>query len=154
MDTIFYTSALIAVASSIIVITQRNVIYCLLFAVLAVFAIAVIFLVLSAPLLAALQVIIYAGAIMILYLFVLLMLNLGRRLEEVQGWLYPATGLAIGVVLVIEASYIMISSFRGKGALTGITGGLGPKEVGNSLFADYSLGIELASFLLLVAYLY
>lgn len=133
------------------VITQKNVIYSLLSAILAVCAIAVIFLVLSAPLLAALQVIIYAGAIMVLYLFVIMMLNLGRKMEEAPGRLYPAIGLAIGGVLTIEAVYIFINSLKGKGAIMEVIAGLGPKEVGMSLFTDYSLGIEMASILLLVA---
>ncbi len=77
MNLLFYLSALIAVISTLLVITRTNTVHALLYLIVSLLAVAMIFFVLGAPFVAALEVIIYAGAIMVLFIFVIMMLNLG-----------------------------------------------------------------------------
>ena len=86
MDLLFYLSALIAVISTLLVITRTNAVHALLYLIVSLLAVAMIFFLLGAPFVAALEVIIYAGAIMVLFIFVIMMLNLGgaHAQEEAQ----------------------------------------------------------------------
>ena len=79
MNIVFYISAAIAVFSTFMVITRFNAVHALLYLILSFFSVAVIFLVLGAAFAAALEIIIYAGAILVLFVFVIIMLNLGPR---------------------------------------------------------------------------
>src|SRR5574338_1657835 len=79
MLTIFYISAVVAVVSTLMVITRKDAVHALLYLIVSLLAISIIFFVLGAPFIAALEVIIYAGAIMVLFIFVVMMLNLGKE---------------------------------------------------------------------------
>ena len=78
MNALFYISALVAVISTIMVVTRANPVHALLYLILSLFSVALIFFALGAPFVAALEVIIYAGAIMVLFVFVIMMINPGR----------------------------------------------------------------------------
>jgi energy-coupling factor transporter transmembrane protein EcfT len=78
MKIIFYLSAIVAILSTIMVVTRKEAVHAFLYLVVSLFSISVIFFISGAPFVAALEVIVYAGAIMILFLFAIMMLNLGK----------------------------------------------------------------------------
>src|SRR5512139_3697988 len=97
MTVLFYLSAAVAVLATVLVITRTNAVHALLYLIVSLLAIALIFFILGAPFVAALEVIIYAGAIMVLFIFVIMMLNLGgphareeSRLLTPGVWIGPA----------------------------------------------------------------
>jgi NADH-quinone oxidoreductase subunit J len=148
----FYVLAVLLVASSLSVILVRSAVYSALALVAALFLIAVLFLALSAPMLAVLQVLVYAGAIMVLFLFVIMLLNpaaVERR--SFLGWSLASTAAAL---LALELLAILFLYRRetggfGPGPVKDDFGG--PESLGLSLFNDYVLPFEVASVLLLVA---
>ena len=149
MNTVFYISAVVAVVSTIMAVTRMNVVHALLYLIVSFFAVAIVFFVLGAPFIAAVEIIIYAGAIMVLFVFVVMMFNLGKRtaIEEKQWhdlktWVGPAT---LSAILLAEMIYVFAQT---SGHLAG-TAEVAPKEVGIELFGPYLLGVELASMLLL-----
>jgi NADH-quinone oxidoreductase subunit J len=149
MNALFYISALVAVIATLLVITGLNAVHALLYLVVSLLSVAVIFFLLGAPFAAALEVIIYAGAIMVLFVFVVMMLNLGPRAEaQERQWLAPRVWWgpsALTAILLLELVYIAFSG----AASPAKTGSIGPEAVGRVLFGPYLLGVELASFLLL-----
>ena len=149
MNAAFTIAALVALISTALVITRKNVVHALLYLVVSLLAVAVIFFVLGAPFIAALEVIIYAGAIMVLIIFVIMMLNLGhrsideeRRLLAGKIWVGPSL---LSLILLVEL--IAVIGQRSDPDRVRIV--IGPKEVGIALFGPYLLGVELASVLLL-----
>lgn len=148
MELAFYIAGAVAVLSTILMLTRLNIVHALLYLIVSLLAVAVVFYVLGAPFVAALEVIVYAGAIMVLFVFVVMMLNLGKHSVEVERqWLTPGiwTGpVLLASVLLIEVVYLM----RGVPAASG-SGAVDPKAVGTALFGPYLIGVELASMLLL-----
>ncbi len=149
MNTLFYISALVAVLATVLVITRSNAVHALLYLIVSLLAVALIFLTLGAPFVAALEVIIYAGAIMVLFIFVIMMLNLSAEAaKEERQWLQPAIwkGPALlCAVLAGELIYLFFAEHLRLARSEMIT----PKLVGVALFGPYVLGVELASMLLL-----
>jgi NADH-quinone oxidoreductase subunit J len=148
MELAFYIAGAVAVISTILMLTRLNVVHALLYLIVSLLAVAVVFYVLGAPFVAALEVIIYAGAIMVLFVFVVMMLNLGEHGAEMEKqWLTPGiwTGpVLLASILIIEVLYLVRGGTAGLG-----TGAVEPKEVGIALFGPYLIGVELASMLLL-----
>jgi len=149
METAFYITSLIAVISTLLAISRINVVHALLYLIVSFFSIALIFFILGAPFIAALEVIIYAGAIMVLFIFVVMLLNIGRAAtEQEKQWLDPKAwwgpGL-IGAALLVEL--VSVVSKNPQPAITGAE--VTPKAVAMSLFGPYLLGVELAAMLLL-----
>jgi NADH-quinone oxidoreductase subunit J len=146
----FYLAAAVAVIATGMVITRLNAVHALLYLIVSLLAVALIFLLLGAPLAAALEMILYAGAIMVLFVFVIMMLNLGpQTVAQERAWLRPGiwTGpAALGLVLVVELLYVFVTGDLGHPAGQAP---VAPKQVGITLFGPYLLGVELASFLLL-----
>ncbi|MHB2150355.1 NADH-quinone oxidoreductase subunit J [Calditrichota bacterium LG25] len=149
MTILFYIAALVAIVSSILVITRTNVVHALLYMVVSLLATAVMFFLIGAPFIAAMEIIIYAGAIMVLFVFVVMMLNLGRAAVEqekrwlsTEGWYFPSV---LSLILLIEVIYIIISgeTLIIKGAP------IDPREVGKALFSTYIIAVELAAILLM-----
>jgi NADH-quinone oxidoreductase subunit J len=147
----FYIAGAVALISTLLVVTRRNTIHALLYLVVSLFAVAVVFYTLGAPFVAALEVIVYAGAIIVLFLFTVMLLNIGRADEAEERdrlratvWIGP--GL-LAVVLLAELAWAIS---------TGATAQVGarvvePREVGVALYGPYAVGVELASTLLLAA---
>lgn len=133
------------------VIIQRNPGYSVFYIVVCFFALAVIYLILSAPFIAALQIIIYAGSIMILFLIVLMMTNLARLGRLKSGKIHVTIGIGLGVILLLEAVYTMYRTNLRESAFGELMEEMGPTEVGKAIFVDYSLAVEITSVLLLVA---
>jgi len=148
MVTTFYAAAVVAIVATALAISQKNVVHGLLYLIVSLLAVALMFLALGAPFVAALEVIIYAGAIMVLFVFVMMLLNLGpRTVEQERRWLPPRIWigpLVLAGVLLVE----LIAALASGGPMTsGLMGD--PRQVGIVLFGPYVLGVELASMLLL-----
>jgi NADH-quinone oxidoreductase subunit J len=152
---LFLVLALIAIATAIGMLMSRNAIYSALFLVLNFVTVAVFYLLLGAPFIAMSQVTVYAGAIMVLFLFVIMLLGAeSLPLAEVLPWQRPfAIGLA--VILVGEAAYLLITRARPVGDVLPPGGTANTmdnlRELGMALFQDYLLPFEVTSILLLVA---
>jgi len=149
MNILFYSSAIIAVLATVLVITRTNAVHALLYLIVSLLAMSLIFFALGAPFAAALEVIIYAGAIMVLFIFVIMMLNLGTATARQESqWLRPGIwrgpALLCGI-LTLELVYFFVH--HDVQALSSTL--VPPKQVGIALFGPYALGVELASMLLL-----
>ncbi len=146
--TLFYLTALIALASTGLALTRANATHALIYLIVSLLAVAVLFFLIGAPFAAALEVIIYAGAIMVLFVFVVMMLNLGesgeaRERETMTGRFWVLPGLMSGLLLI----ELLIALGGAGGATSGAA--VAPKAVGLSLFGPYVLAAEIASMLLL-----
>jgi NADH-quinone oxidoreductase subunit J len=148
MELAFYVAGAVAVLSTVLMLSRLNVVHALLYLILSLLGVAVVFYLLGAPFVAALEVIVYAGAIMVLFVFVVMMLNLGGHATRTERqWLTPGiwTGpIVLAGILIIEVVYLV----RGAAASSS-TGAIEPKQVGIALFGPYLIGVELASMLLL-----
>jgi NADH-quinone oxidoreductase subunit J len=148
MEMMFYIAGGVAVVSTVVMLTRLNLVHALLYLIVSLLGVAVDFFVLGAPFAAALEAIVYAGAIMVLFVFVVMMLNIGSQGAETERqWLTPGIWIGpviLAAILLVEIAYLL------RGASGGVGGGaLGPKEVGIALFGPYMIGVELASMLLL-----
>jgi|WetSurMetagenome_2_1015567.scaffolds.fasta_scaffold563550_2 NADH-quinone oxidoreductase subunit J len=149
MDMIFYLSAVIAVMATLMVVTRLHAVHALLYFIVSLLSVALIFFVLGAPFAAALEIIIYAGAIMVLFVFVVMMLNLGSQaIKQEQQWLNPRIWTGPGILSAVLLGELIYLFTHHASVLTGMHM-VSPKQVGISLFGPYVLGVELASFLLL-----
>ncbi len=148
MELAFYIAGAVAVISTVLMLTRLNVVHALLYLIVSFLAIAVDFYVLGAPFIAALEVIVYAGAIMVLFVFVGMMFNLGQHAVVTERqWLTPgiwAGPVILAVILLIEVVYLAQGSTAAAGGSA-----IQPKEVALALFGRYLIGVELASMLLL-----
>lgn len=146
---LFYIAAVVAVLATGLALSRLHAVHALLYLIVSLLAVAIIFYLLGAPFIAALELIIYAGAIMVLFIFVVMLLNLGpQTIAMERDWLRGGmwTGpVLLAAVLLAEVMYML---WRTNGAETG-TGMVGPKEVGMALYGPYLIGVELASFLLM-----
>ena len=149
METIFYLAAAVAVAGTLMTVTRLNAVHALLYLIVSLLAVSVVFYLIGAPFIAALEVIIYAGAIMVLFIFVVMMLNLGERATATERtWLKPKMWIGpvvLAVILLGEVIYLLART----GMQEGTEGIVEPKQVGIVLFGPYLIGVELASMLLL-----
>jgi NADH-quinone oxidoreductase subunit J len=146
---IFYAIALLVVAATAMAVTRRNMVHAVLYLVLSFFGTAIIFYLLGAPFLAALEIIIYAGAIMVLFLFLIMMI----RLKKMPGMFFPVGQLLPAIF--ISAGFLAVSSVMVGGNPTGWTpmpaAQALPASFGVYLFQTHWLAVEIASMLLLVA---
>jgi NADH-quinone oxidoreductase subunit J len=149
MNILFYLSSAIALAAAFMAITRRNAFHALLYLVVSLLAVAMVFFSVTAFFAAMLEIIVYAGAIMVLFVFVVMMLNLGEKGAEEEGkllkpamWAGPAV---LALLLLAELVFVLVQG----GAPVTRGEGPGPREVALSMFGPYMLGVELASFLLL-----
>ena len=147
MNILFYLTALIALIATVMVITRLNVMHALLYLVVALLAVALAFYLLGAPFAAALEVIIYAGAIMVLLLFAMMVLNPGPdQVEQERHWLTPGiwAGPSLLAALLLGELVVILSATTPPGVAV-----IEAKRVGIALFGPYLLAVELASLLLL-----
>ncbi len=149
MDAVFFIAAAVAIVSTVMVITRLNAVHALLYLIVSLLSVALIFFRLGAPFIAALEVIIYAGAIMVLFVFVIMLLNLGHEavMRESQWlkarmWIGPAI---LAIILMAELVYMITRAGRQQSGVISIE----PRQVGVALFGPYLLGVELAAMLLL-----
>src|SRR6202034_2755576 len=129
MELVFYIAGAVAVISTALMLTRLNVVHALLYLIVSFLGIAVVFFVLGAPFVAALEVIVYAGAIMVLFVFAGMMFNLGQQsVGTERQWLKP--GIWIGPVLLAGVLFAeVVYLLEGSAAYVGAVA-VGPKEVG------------------------
>jgi NADH-quinone oxidoreductase subunit J len=148
----FYFFAFMAIASAIAVITRRNPVHAALALIVTLLSLASVYLMLYAPFVAAVQVVLYAGGIMVLFLFVIMLVNLEQNIREIQfnkQWMVATVAaLALGGLLlfVFQKGYdIFPRNF------VGMPEGQNTQQVALVLYGPYMLAFEIASLLLLVA---
>ena len=157
METLlFWLVAAIALIASVSMIVQRNPVYSALFLIVTLLSIAGLFLLLNAQFLAVIQIIVYAGAIMVLFLFVIMLLDI-RRMEDTisRVKLQKSLGLLLGVVFFLETVLVLRSGMVRDIAVTAATP-LVPDfgtaaGLGRVLFSQYVFPLQLAAVLLFVA---
>lgn len=150
----FYLMAVVALLSTIRVVTNTNPVHALLNLIVSLLAVSGIFFMVGAPFAGALEVIVYAGAIMVLFVFVVMMLNLGSQTTHQEklwlnssAWTVPALlSFLLGLALVWMLSSGNTAAHPALG-----THAVGPKQVGIALFGPYLLLVEIAAMLLLGA---
>lgn len=152
---IFFACAVIAVVCSLLVILQKNPVASVIFLIMAFFAQAILYIQLSALFVAVLQIIVYAGAILVLFLFVIMLLNLrrdefGPEKHPIQKWITRI----FGIVLVVELVIIISRGVKSYTQGVSYSDNFGSVEqVATSLFTKYVFPFELTSILLIVALL-
>jgi NADH-quinone oxidoreductase subunit J len=150
---VFWFVAPVSIGAGVLMLLQRNAVHAALFLILNQFTLAVFFVLLGAQFLAAVQVIVYAGAIMVLFLFVIMFLGVDRRdalAETIRG--QRAWAIGLGLLLVAE----VVAAIRLGIGLAGTAGPLPPgrgsvQDVAQSLFTHYMFPFEVTSILLIVA---
>src|SRR3954469_19459498 len=146
---LFLILAALSVACSLLVVAQRNVVHSAMALAATLSVVAVLFLTLDAPMLGALQVLVYAGAIMILILFVIMLLNPIAIEARPAAW-WTVGSLAAAALFLQLAALLLRGRFAAAGPAVPATFG-GPESIAESLFTDFALPFEVASVLLLVA---
>jgi NADH-quinone oxidoreductase subunit J len=148
----FYSAAIVAVIATVLAVTNYNPVHALLYLIVSLLAVAMVFFSVGAPFAGILEVIVYAGAIMVLFVFVVMMLNLGKAtVDQERRWLRPRIWIGpavLSLALLCELVRVLIGQ-GGHETIGGHT--IGAVEVGVALFGPYVLAVELASMLLLAA---
>jgi NADH-quinone oxidoreductase subunit J len=152
---LFLFLSLIAIASAFGMLLSRNAVYSALFLVLNFVTVAVFYLLLGAPFIAMAQVTVYAGAIMVLFLFVIMLLGADELPKaQVLPWQKPLASV-LAILLAVEATFLLVTKARPAGDVfqpeTAINSMDNLRELGMSLFSTYLLPFEVTSILLLVA---
>lgn len=149
MELAFYVTALIAVLSTFMVITRRHPVHALLYLVISLLSLAMIFYLLGAAFAALLEVIIYAGAIMVLFIFTIMLLNVGTEQPprkspwtNARQWVGPSV---LALILLAELAWLIL----GGEPLSFEQHTVSPKEVAVSLFSVYMIGVQLVALLLM-----
>lgn len=150
MEIVFYITAFITVASTFMVITRHNPVHALLYLVISLLSLSLIFYLLGAPFAALLEIIIYAGAIMVLFIFVIMLLNLGKETaKQEKEWLKPRIWVGpalLSLILFAELFYLIYNlAPETNSAIQTVDS----KTVALSLFQPYIVAVELAAMLLM-----
>ena len=156
--TLFYLFAGVAVLASLLVVGQRNPIYSVLLLIASFGALAGLYVLLDAPFVAVTQIIVYAGAIMVLFLFVVMLLNVPREAPIDDGQLHEPQGArrigaALAVVLLVELLWTLTRAARLAGGAPAAEAGeiASVSVIGEVLFRDYAFAFEATSILIIVA---
>jgi len=148
---IFLYFAAVIIVTAILTITRRNPVHSVLFMLLLFFHIAGVFVLLNAEFMAAVQLIVYAGAILILYLFVVMLLNVDRESKSPRANRYWPWIAAFGLVIAAEIGLLIArGSFPAAAGKTMHAPGAGVKDLGIELYTNYLVPFEIASVILLV----
>jgi NADH-quinone oxidoreductase subunit J len=152
---VFFACAIAAVIGAILLIAAREPIHSALSLVVVMVSLAILYLLLGAPFVAAIQILVYAGAIMVLFIFVIMLLNAGE--EERTDWSKIAKwiGFPLGCVLAAEIFYLLFHSEPGTAIANGAAAP-GPADtvaLSTTLFRQYLLPFEATSILILIAIL-
>ncbi len=150
LEFLFYLAGTIAIIASVKVVMGKNAVHSLLYLIVSLLAVAVCFYFMGAPFAAGLEVIVYAGAILVLFVFAIMMFGLAEDEEKhspkIKGlaiWIGPST---LAGVLLVELIYV-INSLSTNISTT--VSHISAKQVGSLLYGPYLLAVEIASFLLL-----
>jgi len=151
VNALFYIAAAVAIIATLMAITRTNTVHALLYMILSLLAVSVVFFVIGAPYVAALQVIVYAGAIMVLFLFTLMFINMNKESEP-----HKSTLLKVAATLVAGClTLVMVGGVTDKSASLPAPSAdteIGTvSNLGKSLYGDFVLPFEMTSILLLAA---
>ncbi len=149
---VFFILAVVAVGSALGMLLNRNAVYSALFLILNFATVAVFYLVLGAPFIAMTQVTVYAGAIMVLFLFVIMLLGAEQlSLGSALRWQRPAA-VVLGLLLLVEAAYVIFFRQGGYPWLQEAPADFAsPAAIGQVFFQEYFLPFQVTGVLLLVA---
>jgi NADH-quinone oxidoreductase subunit J len=148
---IFLYFALVIIVSALLTITRRNPVHSIMFMLLLFFHIAGVFVLLHAEFIAAVQLIVYAGAILILYLFVVMLLNVDKESSAARANRFWPWMIAFGVLIAGEIMLLISrGSFPVEAGQPALLAGSGVKELGIVLYQKYLVPFEIASVILLV----
>lgn len=148
---LFYFLSFLSILSALLVVVSRNPVHSVLYLIITFFAIAGHYILLNAQFLAAVHVIVYAGAIMVLFLYVIMMLNLNAEVEPHKSAIQKIAATVAGGLLMI----VLVGALR-NAAVPAPTGTGGPQvglihNLGQSLYKDFMLPFEISSILFLAA---
>lgn len=152
---LFYVFAAVLLFAAFRVITARNPVHAALFLVLAFFQAAAIWILLKAEFLAITLVLVYVGAVMVLFLFVVMMLDINLDSARKGFWKHFPLAGSVGAIIALEMSYVLMGGFREPPRLAGAAGQIGAqvsntKELGKLLYSEYIYPLEIAAVILLV----
>jgi len=148
---IFYAFAALLLYSGVRVITARNPVHGALHLVLAFFTAAALWLLLYAEFLAIVLVVVYVGAVMVLFLFVVMMLDVNLERVRQGFWRNLPLALVVGGIMVLEMGAVLASRIYGSAPREFPAGYSNTKELGRILYTDYAYAFEIAAVVLLVA---
>ena len=148
---IFLILAAVAVAGALNLILQRHPIHSALSLIVVMVALAGLYLLQGAEFIAAVQIIVYAGAIMVLFIFVIMLLNAGEEERENLSRLARYVGVPLGLVFLVEVAYWIARATSHMAQSS--TQGVSTRELSTLLFREYAFPFELTSFLILIAIL-
>jgi NADH-quinone oxidoreductase subunit J len=147
---LFYFLSFLSILSALMVVVSKNPVHSVLYLILTFFAIAAHYVLLNAQFLAAVHIIVYAGAIMVLFLYVIMMLNLNADTEPHKSKLLKIAATVAGGLLMV----VLVGTLRSTSETLNVTGGMQVgmiKSLGKVLFNDFMLPFEISSILFLVA---
>jgi NADH-quinone oxidoreductase subunit J len=149
---LFWILTAMALGSALMVVTSKNPVYSVLYLIICFFAISGHYVLLNAQFLAVVNIIVYAGAIMVLFLFVIMLMNLNASVEPQKNkWLKMAGALAGGCLLLVMVAALKNAELKTQLTQTG-SGDIGLiKNLGTALFKDYVVPFEISSVLFLSA---
>jgi len=146
--TIFYILGACAVSATLLAVTRRELVHVVVYLVMSFFSFSLIFYMMGAPLIAALEVIVYAGAIMVLFLFIIMMLEMGKpqtpQKPFIRVW-FPVIALGLVILISSVALFVPGSDIPAHG------GFISPRTFGQALYSRHMIAVEAASLLLLFA---
>ena len=153
---LFYVFAAVLLFSAFRVITARNPVHAALFLVLAFFQAAAVWILLKAEFLAITLVLVYVGAVMVLFLFVVMMLDINLDSVRKGFWKHFPLAGTVGAIIALEMSYVLMGGFREPPKTSGMAGTMdaqvsNTKELGKLLYSNYIYPLEIAAVILLVA---
>jgi len=144
--------ALVAILSALGMLFSSNAVYSALYLIFNFSTVAVFYLMLSAPFIALAQITVYAGAIMVLFLFVIMLLGAEQTGRTPPTWWMQPLALSLAGILILEAVYLIVTHRSSFPALQATTGDFGnPVQIGELMFSNYLLAFEAVALLLLVA---
>jgi len=153
---LFYVFSVVLLFAAFRVVTARNPVHAALYLVLAFFQAAAVWILLKAEFLAIALVLVYVGAVMVLFLFVVMMLDVNLDSIRQGFWRHFPVAAGLGAVIALEMSYVLMGGFREPAKTAALPGQLGQqlsntKELGKVLYSEYLYPLEIAAIILLVA---
>ncbi|MHB8539840.1 MAG: NADH-quinone oxidoreductase subunit J family protein [Candidatus Acidiferrales bacterium] len=154
---VFIACGVMAIAGALALILAREPVHSALSLVLVMISLAILYLLLGAAFIAAIQILVYAGAIMVLFVFVIMLLNAGEEVRTNVSRLAKWVGLPLGMFFLLEMAYSLFHEFGGKASAAGGTFGapvpVSTQQLSLKLFTEFVLPFELTSILILIAVL-
>jgi NADH-quinone oxidoreductase subunit J len=150
LELIFYIAGLVAVLSTLGMLFSRNPVHGLLYLIISLLSVAIVYFVVGAPFAGVLEFIVYAGAILVLFVFVVMMLNLGDLVVQMEkSWMQPKNWIV--PVILSSILLVLVLTFLFESTPEAIGHPVSIKQVGIAMYGPYILAVELASLILLAA---